>query len=151
MSYQNFVFSWVEHDKSFITSRPVCCLHIPRKSLRRWWILPLPCSSLGRQLRRWWHLLLPWRQLTFRLRRHLRRLSINGVAHEILDSTYHICGKASFKTSMLKYPVRYMGESSKLPKSWTFETPILKLAVCLLNIHNIKFKWSIVFWQIVYR
>ena len=33
----------------------------------------------------------------------------------------------------------YMGESSKFPKSWTFETPILKLAVCPLNIHNFNF------------
>ena len=29
-----------------------------------------------------------------------------------------------------------MGESSKFPKSRTFKTPILKLAVCTLNIHN---------------
>ena len=29
-----------------------------------------------------------------------------------------------------------MGESSKFPKSWIFETPILKLAVCPLNSHN---------------
>ena len=35
-----------------------------------------------------------------------------------------------------------MGESSKFPKSWTLETPILNLAVCPLNIHNFKFKWS---------
>ena len=27
----------------------------------------------------------------------------------------------------------------KFPKSLTFETPILKLAVCPLNIHNFKF------------
>ena len=32
-----------------------------------------------------------------------------------------------------------MGESSKFPKSWTFETPILKLAVCPLNILNFNF------------
>ena len=44
-----------------------------------------------------------------------------------------------------------MGESSKFPKSWTFETPILNLAVCPLNIHNFKFKWSIVFRQTVYK
>ena len=31
-----------------------------------------------------------------------------------------------------------MGESSKFPKSSTFETQILKLAVCQLNIHNFK-------------
>ena len=37
-----------------------------------------------------------------------------------------------------------MGESSKFPKSWTFGTLILKLAVCPLNIHTFKFKWSIV-------
>ena len=29
-----------------------------------------------------------------------------------------------------------MGESSKFQKSWTFETHILKLAVCLQNINN---------------
>ena len=34
-------------------------------------------------------------------------------------------------------------ESSKFPKSWTFETPILKPAVCPLNILNFKFKWLI--------
>ena len=28
-----------------------------------------------------------------------------------------------------------MGESSKFPKSSTFETPFLKFAVCPLNIH----------------
>ena len=37
-----------------------------------------------------------------------------------------------------------MGESSK---SWTFKTPILKHAVCPLNIHNFKFKWSFAFRQ----
>ena len=37
--------------------------------------------------------------------------------------------------------------SSKFPKSWTFQTPILKLAVCRLNIHNFKLKWSIVLRQ----
>ena len=31
-----------------------------------------------------------------------------------------------------------MGESSKYPKSWNFEIPILKPAVCLLDIHNYK-------------
>ena len=36
-----------------------------------------------------------------------------------------------------------MGESSKFLKSWTFETPILKLAVCPLNIHNFKFEWFV--------
>ena len=40
-----------------------------------------------------------------------------------------------------------MGESSKLPKSLTFETQILKLAVYQLNINNYQFKWSIVFRQ----
>ena len=40
-----------------------------------------------------------------------------------------------------------MGESSKFPKFRTFKTPILKLAVCPLNIHNFKFKWSIVLGQ----
>ena len=35
-----------------------------------------------------------------------------------------------------------MGESSKFPKYWTFETPFLKFAACPLNIHNFKFKWS---------
>ena len=44
-----------------------------------------------------------------------------------------------------------MGESSKFPKSLTFETPILKLAVCPLNITNFKFKWSIVLRQTVYK
>ena len=37
-----------------------------------------------------------------------------------------------------------MGESSKFPKSWTFKTPILKLAIGPLNIHNFKFKWPLV-------
>ena len=36
-----------------------------------------------------------------------------------------------------------MGESSKFPKSWTFEISIVKLAVWPLNIHNFKIKWSI--------
>ena len=35
-----------------------------------------------------------------------------------------------------------MGENSKFPKSWFFKTSILKFAVCPLNIHNFKFKWS---------
>ena len=35
-----------------------------------------------------------------------------------------------------------MGENSKFPKSCTFDTPVLKLAVCPLNIHNLKLKWS---------
>ena len=35
--------------------------------------------------------------------------------------------------------VVFMGESSKFSKSCTFETPILKLAVCPLNIHNFNF------------
>ena len=41
----------------------------------------------------------------------------------------------------------FMGESSKFPKSLIFETPNFKLAVCTLNIHNFKFKWSIVLRQ----
>ena len=45
----------------------------------------------------------------------------------------------------------YMSEGSNLPKSWTFETPILKLSVCPLDIHNLKFKWSIVFRQTEYK
>ena len=40
-----------------------------------------------------------------------------------------------------------IGESSKFPKSWTFEISILELAVCLLNIHNFKIKWSIILRQ----
>ena len=40
-----------------------------------------------------------------------------------------------------------MGECSKFPKSWTLETPILKLAIRLLNIHHFKLKWSIAFRQ----
>ena len=44
-----------------------------------------------------------------------------------------------------------MDESSKFPKSWTFETPILKLAVCPLNIHNFKIIWSVAFRQTVYK
>ena len=40
-----------------------------------------------------------------------------------------------------------MGESSEFPKSWTFKTPILKLAVCPINIHYFKFKWSNVLRQ----
>ena len=38
-----------------------------------------------------------------------------------------------------------MGESSKFPKSWTFETPILKLAVGPLNIHNFNFNGQLSF------
>ena len=35
---------------------------------------------------------------------------------------------------------KHIGETSKLPKSWFFETSILKLAaVCPLNIHNFNF------------
>ena len=41
----------------------------------------------------------------------------------------------------------FMGESSKFPKSLIFGSPIFKLAVCPLNIHNFKFKWSIDFRQ----
>ena len=44
-----------------------------------------------------------------------------------------------------------MGEISKFPKFETFKTPILKLAVCPLNIHNFKFKWSIVLRQTEYN
>ena len=40
-----------------------------------------------------------------------------------------------------------MGASSKFQKSLTLEIPILKLAICLLIIHNFKFKWPIVFRQ----
>ena len=40
-----------------------------------------------------------------------------------------------------------MGESLKCPKSWTFKISILKLAVCLVNIHNFKIKWSVVLRQ----
>ena len=49
------------------------------------------------------------------------------------------------------FRVYHMGESSKFQKSLTFETPILKLAVCPLNIHNLKFKWSIVFSKTEYK
>ena len=42
-----------------------------------------------------------------------------------------------------------MGESSKCPKSRNFQTSNLKLAVCPLNIHNFKVKWSIDFRQTV--
>ena len=45
----------------------------------------------------------------------------------------------------------YMDESSKFPKSGTFETPILKLAVCPLNVLISKFKWSVVFRRTVYN
>ena len=34
---------------------------------------------------------------------------------------------------------KYLFTGSKFPKSWTFETSILKLAVCPLNIHNFNF------------
>ena len=40
-----------------------------------------------------------------------------------------------------------MGVSPKFPNP---ETQFLKLAVCLLNIHNFKFNWPIVFRQTVY-
>ena len=40
-----------------------------------------------------------------------------------------------------------MGESSKLPESWTFKTPFLKFEVYPLSIHNLKLKWSIVLGQ----
>ena len=43
----------------------------------------------------------------------------------------------------IKYQKKnFMGESSKFPKSRTFETQFLKFVVCPLNIHNFKFKWS---------
>ena len=45
----------------------------------------------------------------------------------------------------------YMGESSNFLKSWTLKNPILKLSVCPLDIHNLKFKWSIVFRQTEYK
>ena len=53
-----------------------------------------------------------------------------------LDLTLTLCILGSFACLFC------MGESSKFKKSWTFETPILKL-----NIHNFKFKWSIVLRQ----
>ena len=37
-----------------------------------------------------------------------------------------------------------MGESSKLPKSLTFKTPILKTCNMHTNIHNLNLKWSTV-------
>ena len=37
--------------------------------------------------------------------------------------------------------VHYMGDSSKFPKSWTFEIQILNLAAWLQNIDNFKFNW----------
>ena len=39
-----------------------------------------------------------------------------------------------------------MGESSKFPKSWTFETPILNT-----KYSQLKFEWSIVFRQTKYK
>ena len=39
---------------------------------------------------------------------------------------------------------RNMGESSKFQKSWTLENQLSKLALCLTNINNFQFKWSIV-------
>ena len=44
-----------------------------------------------------------------------------------------------------------MGESSKFPKSWTFEIEILKHSGCPLNIHNFKFKLPIIFRQTVFN
>ena len=44
-----------------------------------------------------------------------------------------------------------MRESSNIPKSLPFKTPILKLAVCPQIIHNFKFKWSIVLRQTEYK
>ena len=58
----------------------------------------------------------------------LRRWRASMICRLVWASASHLC----------------MGESSKRPKSWTFEISILKLAVCLLNIHNFKIKWSIV-------
>ena len=40
---------------------------------------------------------------------------------------------------------QHMGESSNFQNPEFSKLPILKLAVCPLNIHNFKFKWSIVF------
>ena len=63
--------------------------------------------------------------------------------------------KQSYKVKMNSTGscMRYclMGESSKFQKSRTLVTLILKLAVCPLNIHNLKFKWSIVFRQTDYK
>ena len=42
------------------------------------------------------------------------------------------------------------GWKFKFPKSWTFHTKILKVALCPLNIHNLKYKCLIVFSQTVY-
>ena len=41
--------------------------------------------------------------------------------------------------------VRSMVESSKLPKSWTLEIQILKLAGFVTKLNNFKFKWLFVF------
>ena len=52
-----------------------------------------------------------------------------------------MCAKSSFYFCLQDYT--YMDESSKFPKSCTFETPILKLAVCPLNIHNFNFNGQV--------
>ena len=44
----------------------------------------------------------------------------------------------------------FMGESSKIGKSWTFKISNLKLEVYPLTIYNLKFKWSIAFKQTNY-
>ena len=46
---------------------------------------------------------------------------------------------------------RFIGESSKFSKSRAFETSILKLAVCLLNVYNFTIKWSNVVRQTEYK
>ena len=68
-------------------------------------------------------------------------LPIWGIRHYILD-----CIRHARKSTLLVMPRQMltsfrhdsMGESSNFPKSWTFETPVLKLAVCPLNIYNFK-------------
>ena len=44
-----------------------------------------------------------------------------------------------------------MGERSNFQKIQNFRNSDLKLAVCPLNIHNLKFIWSIVFRQTQYK
>ena len=54
---------------------------------------------------------------------------------------FHPC---NLGTHCHKHEAIIMGESSKFQKNLNLATPILKLAVavCPINIHNFKFKWS---------
>ena len=56
--------------------------------------------------------------------------------HSLVSSISGGAGDRILDPWVCSYALVNMGEDSKFPKTWTFETPILKHAVCPLNIHN---------------